>query len=167
FFKKEEINSIFYHSHLLFSSLLQIQKSIINPPTVTVNKILKLSPLGFCKNVELANIPEIESDSYCGNNQKHCKINKSYNNFIEYRPQTLLTKNDVILNITVIIKTAGRYYELIKLCKTMWNYYPGIKTIIVDDFEPHQNKEFKLLLMENFNYLTYIAMNETIGISKG
>ncbi|KAF0990640.1 hypothetical protein HZS_6976, partial [Henneguya salminicola] len=50
--------------------------------------------------------------------------------------------NDVINNVTIVIKTGGRFKQLINLCTSIWEYYPKIKIIIVDDYHSTRDEEF-------------------------
>ncbi|KAF0987114.1 hypothetical protein HZS_2331 [Henneguya salminicola] len=67
----------------------------------------------------------------------------------------------------MIVKTGGRHESLIKMCKSMWKYYPKLKSIIVDDFKENASFKFILFLKNYSSYLTYIPTNQFTGISRG
>ncbi|KII73994.1 hypothetical protein RF11_03570 [Thelohanellus kitauei] len=72
-------------------------------------------------------------------------------------------KSHVEKHVTVILKTGGRYELLSTLVHSKNKFYPNMHIIIVDD---EWNAPFEEEI-KKYKEATYVAMNETVGISKG
>ncbi|KII63426.1 hypothetical protein RF11_02235 [Thelohanellus kitauei] len=74
-----------------------------------------------------------------------------------------IEKSYVEEHVTAILKTGGRYEQLKTLLRTKNQSYPRMHIIIVDD---EWNESFEKEI-QIYKEATYVAMNESAGISKG
>lgn len=65
--------------------------------------------------------------------------------------------------VTIIIKTFNRKKRLLKLVDSIFNYYPNINVIIVDD----SRKSSMDSIIKKYNNIKYINTEYDIGLSKG